>query len=125
MIPRSVSVFDLARQPGAVGVIQRNSKEEIDNLLWQLGFDTKYGYEFNDCWHRPLSAKTNEPQYGVRIEGVERSDQEWLESPHSSWEAKTENIDVSLRDDLISLGQQSNFTDSIIKHISGGQKGEE
>jgi hypothetical protein len=125
MIPRSISVFDLKRVPGAVRIIQNADKEEIDELLWQIGFDPKLGYELNPCLHRPLTAKTNEPVYGIRVEGYERFDPEWLQSENASWDAKVENIDPSLRDDLISMGQQSNFTNSIIEHISGGQKGEE
>lgn len=125
MTPRFVSIFDLAKVPGAIGIIQRNNQAEVDHLLDSLGFDTKLGVTYEDVWHRPLTATTNEPQFGVRICGYEKTSPDWLKSGNASWEVLTENIDVSLRDDLISLGQQSNFTDSIIQHISGGQKGEE
>lgn len=125
MIPRNVSVFDLAKVPSAVGIIQRNCKEEIDELLWQIGFDPKLGYELNACLHRPLTAKTNEPVYGIRVEGWERSDPEFMKSGFASWENKLEQLDPHLRDDLMSLSKESNFTADICSHISGGQKGEE
>lgn len=122
MVPRAVSIFDLKLIPGAIGIIQRNNKEEVEQLLWQVGFDPKLGFEFVDCLHRPLTAKTNEPVYGVRIEGYERWDHEWIESDNSSWEAKIQDIDPSLRDDLIAMSRESNNTQEILSHI--GSKGE-
>lgn len=123
MVPRSVSIFDIKLIPGAIGIIQRNNKEEVEQLLWQVGFDPKLGFEFVDCLHRPLTAKTNEPVLGVRIEGYERFDHEWLSSDNASWEAKTENIDPELRDDLIAMSQESRNTAFICEHIANS-KGE-
>jgi len=115
MTPRQLSVFDLAKVPSAIAIIQRNDPEEVATLLHQYGFDMRMGVEYVDCWHRPLTNKTNQPVYGVRIEGVERVDQEWFKSGNASQEALTENIDPSLRDDLIRMGKQGGsdkvFTD--------------
>ena len=105
--PRQLSIFDLKQIPGAIGIIQRNHKEEIDHLLHDLGFDVKHGYTYEECLHRPLTWKTNEPQLGVRIIGVERRDSDWINSEHSSWEAKLDACeDDEFRGELIEMGKQ-------------------
>lgn len=104
---RSISIIDLAKIPGAVGVIQRNKQEEIATLLHQIGFDTTYGWELNECLHRPLTAKTNEPFFGIRVEGFERCDPEWLSSGLASAEAILDSCtDKTLRDELVRMNKQ-------------------
>ncbi len=118
MVPRVVNLIDLLNTiPGVKGIIERNNKEEIDNLLFPLGFDIKQGWEVEQCLHRPLTAKNNEPVFGVRIVGYERSDPKWLRSEHCTWENKVENSEVELRDELISMSKQSNFTGDLLAHI--------
>lgn len=103
-VPRQLSIFDLKLIPGAVGIIQRNDKQEIDHLLYDLGFDVNYGYEYEESLHRPLTWKTNEPQMGVRIVGVERRDSEWITSDNASWEAKVDAVeDDAFRGELIEM----------------------
>lgn len=100
--PRSLSFVDLAKVPNGVQIMQRNNKEEIDNLLFQYGFDIKYGWELVECNHRPLTS--NQAVYGFRVEGVERCDQEWLDSGFASLEARMEAVkDPTLRDALLEL----------------------
>ena len=121
--PRSLSFLDLAKVPGAISIMQRNNKKEVDNLLWQYGFDTKTGVEYIDCLHRPLTAETNEPVKGILVTGYERIDPEWLASEHCSFEAKLEACeDYGLRDELLAMNKQSNFTDNIISHIRDNYK---
>ena len=104
---RSISIIDLAKIPGAVGVIQRNKQEEIATLLHQIGFDTTYGWELNECLHRPLTAKTNEPFFGIRVEGFERCDPEWIKSGLASAEAILDSCtDKTLRDELVRMNKQ-------------------
>lgn len=104
---RSISIIDLAKIPGAVGVIQRNKQEEIATLLHQIGFDTSYGWQLNECLHRPLTAKTNEPFFGIRVEGMERGDPEWLASGLASAEAILDSCtDKTLRDELVKMNKQ-------------------
>lgn len=104
-VPRSLSFIDLAKSvPGSIAIMQRNDKKEVDNLLWQFGFDTFTGYEFVECNHRALT--TNQPIFGVRIEGVERGDKEWLESGLASTDAKIESCkDKTLREELLKLNK--------------------
>ena len=101
-VPRSLSFVDLAKVPGGVAIMQRNNKDEIDNLLFQLGFDTRIGWELVECLHRPLTS--NQAVFGFRVEGVERCDREWIDSNHASFEAKVEAVqDKSLRDALLEM----------------------
>lgn len=104
MTPRSLSVFDLLKIPGASGVIQRNNKNEIDSLLLQLGFDVKLGYQMVHCLHRPLTS--NKPVDGIRVEGWELMTPEWLASGNASVEARMESCtDYTLREELLKLNK--------------------
>lgn len=125
MVFRSVSLWDLMNYEESKKAALSGDRKQLEDILFKLGLDVAKGYEEEQILHRPLSKKDKEPWFGIRYSSFERQDFEWLNSEHCSWENKLDNTDVSLRDDLISLGQQSNFTDSIIQHISGGQKGEE
>lgn len=102
MVPRSISFYDLKATPGAIGIMERNNKEEINNLLEQLGFDTRLGFEINVCQHRALT--TNEVINGPRLDGYESLSKSWLESGNASMEAKLEAVkDKSLRDELLEM----------------------
>lgn len=102
MTPRNLSFRDLAKVPGAIKIMQSGSKEEIDNLLYQYGYDIRVGYEIENRYHRPLTS--NEVVYGPYIMGYERQDQEWLNSGFASLEAHTEAVkDPSLRDALLEM----------------------
>lgn len=104
MVPRSISFYDLKGIPGVIGIMERNNKEEINNLLEQLGFDTKIGYEINICQHRALT--TNEVINGPRLEGYESVSESWLKSGNASLEARMEAVDDhSLRDTLMEMSR--------------------
>lgn len=103
-VPRTISFYDLKHTPGAIGIMQRNDKKEVDALLWQFGFNTKVGIDLVECHHRALT--TNQPIFGVRIEGVERHDKEWLSSGLASTEAQIEAVkDKTMRDELIKMNK--------------------
>ena len=102
MTPRNLSFRDLAKVPGAIKIMQSGSKEEIDNLLYQYGYDIRVGYEIENRYHRPLTS--NEVVYGPYIMGYERQDREWLNSGFASLEARMEAVkDPSLRDALLEM----------------------
>ena len=60
-------------------------------MLWQFGFDVEQPYSFEECWHRPLTAKTNEPVFAIRVVGAERLCPEWIQSGNASAEAIIES----------------------------------
>lgn len=102
MIPRAVSFVDLKCIPGAIGIMERNDKQEIETLLEQLGYDVKLGYEINVCHHRALT--TNQPVYGPRVEGYESCSDEWINSGNASLEARMEAVtDPHLRQTLLEM----------------------
>lgn len=102
MTPRNLSFSDLAKVPNAIKIMQNGNKEEIDNLLYQYGYDVRVGYEIEDKYHRSLTS--NEVVYGPYIMGYERQDQEWIKSGNASLEARMEAVkDPHLRDALLEM----------------------
>lgn len=126
MTPRSISFTDLAKIPGAVGVMERNNKEEINNLLSHLGFDTRLGFEINMCSHRALT--TNTAVYGPRVEGWELTTPEWINSGNASLEARIESCkDKTLREELLKLNKtgcsdKSMTDEGSAKNVVKGEK---
>jgi len=104
MTPRNLSFRDLAKVPNAVKIMQNGNKDELDNLLYQYGYDVRVGYEIENKYHRPLTS--NEVVFGPYIMGFERQDKEWIESGFASLEAKIEAIkDPHLREDLVQMNR--------------------
>lgn len=124
MVPRSVSFVDLKNSvPGAVGVMERNNHKEVANLLDQLGFDTKLGWEIVWCNHRPLTE--NEPVYGPRVQGYEKSSDEWKRSNLASDECLTDEIDPTLYSDMVNMSKRANNTAwicDVVKNANSGNK---
>lgn len=106
MTPRAISFYDLKKcVPGAIGIMERNDPDEIMELLKNLGYDEKMGYEIEVCHHRALT--TNEPVYGPRITGFESCSEEWLSSGLASAEAILDSCtDKTLRDELVRMNKQ-------------------
>ena len=102
MTPRVISFVDLKCIPGAIGIMERNDKKEVETLLEQLGYDIKLGYEINVCHHRVMT--TNQPVYGPRVEGYESCSDDWLDSGFASMEARMEAVtDPHLRQALLEM----------------------
>lgn len=126
-IPRSISFVDLKLIPGGVGIMQRGNKDEVDNLLTNLGFDVKAGYTIDVCTHRALS--TNEAVNGPRVNGYELMTKEWLNSGLASVDAKIESCkDKTLREELLKLNKtgcsdKSMTDESTAKTTIKNQKG--
>lgn len=104
MTPRNLSFRDLAKVPNAVKIMQNGNKDELDNLLYQYGYDVRVGYEIENKYHRSLTS--NEVVFGPYIMGFERQDKEWIESGFASLEAKIEAVkDPHLREDLVQMNR--------------------
>lgn len=119
MTARSISLFDLMSDPLVKKVIKEENKEELNKILYKLGFDITQEIEYVDCFHRPLTQKGNDPVYGTMIMGEERRDPVWLQSGNASWEqriAMTE--DANLRFELRSMGCQGSVTGEQCKQIA-------
>jgi hypothetical protein len=63
-----------------------------EQLLY-LGIDTRTCFQMRSCIHR--SVQTGERQFGIRFGGLEREDQDWLDSGFASKEMimKMSNFD--------------------------------
>ncbi|MNQ04605.1 hypothetical protein D3C85_173230 [compost metagenome] len=110
-VDRAISLYDLLEYPEAKKAIVEEDKASIDKFLHYLGFDVEAGYEYVDCFHRPLKSKSNQSVYGTRIEGYERQDVDWMQSNNASWENQVEQCtDGHLKVELAVMGQQGNNT---------------
>lgn len=120
-VSRSISLYDLMEYSEAKKAILENDKQSLNKFLHYLGFDVTQEIEYEDCLHRPLMSKSNQPVYGTRIVGFERSDSEWEQSGNMSWEQKVNlTSDPHLRVELAVMGKSYNNTDHIISNIKGG-----
>ena len=97
----NVSFFDLLKFPLFKMAAKQDDKELMKKIFWDAGIDTTQEWELHECLHRPVTSK--EPWYGLRVEGFERLDKEYLASGLASFEAKTYTKDASLRLDLLRL----------------------
>ena len=83
-------IEDTEKGLSIVGDVQKSrksiSRQDFDNLLYQLGMDSRHGYILSDiCEHKALDDNIVNFR---RIVGVERNDKKWLASEHASYEAK-------------------------------------
>lgn len=100
-IYHNVSFFDLLKFPLFKMAAKQDDKELMKKIFWEAGIDTTQEFELNECLHRPITSK--QPWHGVRVEGFERLDKEYLISGLASFEAKTYTKDASLRLTLLQL----------------------
>lgn len=124
---RNISLYDLMQDEEVKTLIETNNEEGFKKVLWDLGFDTKQQMYYRSCYHHPKTYPTNENWYGARVEGVERSDQDWIDSGHQTQDARMEGYrrsDPELYKDLKRMSHQSNPTADFIEKLKG-RKGEE
>lgn len=97
----NVSFYDLLQYPLFKMAAKQDDKELMKKIFHEAGIDTSKEFELVEVLHRPVTSK--EPWYGLRVEGFERLDKEYLASGLASFEAKTYTKDASLRLDLLRL----------------------
>lgn len=100
-VPYSLSFYDLLQYPLFKMAAKQDDKELMKKIFWEAGVDTSKEFELVEVLHRPVSSK--EPWFGMRVQGEERLDKEWLEGGCASFEAKTYTPDASLRNALAAL----------------------
>lgn len=71
--------------------------EEVNEILFNLGMDTSYKVDLQDCIHRN---RFDEVVQTLRWCGEERSDQGWISSGYASEEALDRNLGNKLLNDL-------------------------
>jgi hypothetical protein len=97
----NVSFYDLLQYPLFKMAAKQDDKELMKKIFWEAGIDTTQEWSLHECNHRPVTSK--QPWYGLRVEGFERLDKEYLASGLASFEAKTYTKDASLRLTLLQL----------------------
>ena len=100
-VPYSLSFYDLLQYPLFKMAAKQNDEGLMKEVFYQAGMDTSKEFELVEVLHRPVSSK--EPWFGLRVQGEERLDKEWLSAGCASFEAKTYTPDASLRQVLNQL----------------------
>lgn len=115
-----ISLYDIMSSPEGAALVRDGTEEDFLQFLNNIGFDTSKPVERQECYHRPLTRKTNDPVFGMRFVGTERSDDEWRESGLYSMDARLEEYrqnDFELYKELYQMSYTHNFTAAIIDHI--------
>lgn len=115
-----VSLYDIMSIPEGAKLVRDGSEDEFMTFLWSVGFDTSKAIERQEVYHRPITRKTNEPVFGMRFVGTERSDADWQASGLWSLDARLEeyrNNDFELYKEMYQMSYTHNFTGAIIEHI--------
>lgn len=100
-VPYSLSFYDLLCYPLFKMAAKQDDRELMKKIFHEAGLDTSKEFELVEVLHRPVTSK--EPWFGLRVEGFERLDREWLCTSVASFEAKTFTKDKSLVAELRSL----------------------
>lgn len=113
MAEYSLSFYDLGKVNGFDHAVVLGNKREVERILFENGLNVSEKYEYARNTHRTLEGK----QYtGVRVEGVERTDPEWIASGCASMQAKIEagTEDITLRHVLRRMSYQGISDKAII-----------
>lgn len=113
---RSLSLYDIMNDPKGREIVQSGNEQDFKDMLWQLGFDVNKPIERQEVMHRPMSAKTNEPVFGMRFVGTERTDGGWAKSFDARMEEYRQN-DFELYKEMTRMNYHHNHTGVLIEHM--------
>jgi len=100
----ALSFYDLLMVDGFKEALDSENKKILDAILFTNGMDISLGYEFIACKHRTI----NKIEYdGIRVQGFERLDKQWLATGVASKEAVIKAIpDIELRKELRNMSRE-------------------
>jgi hypothetical protein len=102
----SLSLYDLIQIDKFKQAIKDGDQKKAEEVLHENGLAVGLGYEQVVCTHRCLTRK--EPWYGVRYEGSERTDKEFLATGSASLDAHIASSgDMTLRKELKNMSKTS------------------
>jgi hypothetical protein len=94
----SLSFADLGKIDGFLKAYDHQDREKVSDILYTNGFNVDRGYGFTHCIHRTLQ---NKIYTGLRVDGFERTDPEWIASGCASMDARIKAVqDIHLRHEL-------------------------
>jgi hypothetical protein len=100
----NLSFHDLMLLQGFKEIVDSGNTKMFEEVLYANGMDTALGYEMVFCQHRvlPRRGEAEGKLYeGIRVEGFERVDEDWLATGAASLEAQIEGCkDLTLRREL-------------------------
>lgn len=70
--------LDLERHPLWTDAWIGQDQNKFEQVLYEMGADTKYGYEFTVCNYMPRTS--NRSEYGMRVSFKERTDKWWTDN---------------------------------------------
>ena len=115
-----ISLYDIMNSPEGATLVRNGTEEDFLQFLHAIGFDTNKPVERQEVYHRPITAKTNQPVFGMRFVGTERSDDEWRKSGAWSLDARMEeyrNNDFELYKEMYKSSYHFNHTGALIQHM--------
>lgn len=118
MSHRTISLEDLRTIPEAMEIFLSDDQERFNQMLFEIGFDIERGVEMEVVLHRPMVHSRE--VMGPRWIGEERSDAEWMASPHCTLENKLVQIgikDVAFQRELVAMSTAPNYTAMFVDHI--------
>ncbi|WYV99071.1 thymidylate synthase [Pseudomonas phage vB_PpuM-NoPa] len=100
----ALSFHDLNLVTGFKEAYESGNTKFVEATLHTNGFDLTKGYELVRCTHRTI----NRIEYtGIRVQGYERTDKDWLATGCASMEARIAAVgDKHLRKDLRVMSYQ-------------------
>jgi len=104
MADYALSFYDLLMVDDFKEAMDTDNKKILEAILYANGMDIYLGYEFIACKHRTI----NKIEYdGIRVQGFERLDKEWLGTGAASREAEIEAVsDIHLRHELRKMSRE-------------------
>lgn len=104
MADYALSFHDLMLVDGFKEAVEIENQKVFEAILYTNGMDVGLGYELVACNHRTLR---NIEYYGIRVEGFERTDPQWLATGCASIDAQIEACsDLALRRELRKMKYQ-------------------
>lgn len=104
-VPYSLSFFDLLQYPLFKMAARLDDTKLMKTIFYEAGLDVSKGFEIIERLHRPVTS--NQPWKGLRVEGFERLDRDYIQNMRPSLDAVIASSgDESLIAELRSLNPQ-------------------
>lgn len=106
-VVRNISFSILMKDAETKQIIESGDEKNFEDVLYKKwGVNIYEPFEIKSCLHRPVE---NDPEVfnGPIVLGLERTDQEWIDSGEASFEAQVAaRNDISLMMDIKRIGRQ-------------------
>lgn len=99
-----LSAIDLEKHPEWKKAWKNQDKTLMAKILYDMGADLEYGYNFAVCYHRPRTSK--ETVNAFRVSFRERRDHEWVMSMMELEDVIRVTEDRGMRQDMMQMSKR-------------------